>query len=1681
MKAAADPISSSVQTLTLTADSQLMQDYLQSTGILVSTSASPAVAAFQNNDGDSEAVVIDVNGNLQHVCREALSDSGWNMYGLGAGFRAIAPVDSATLWAIGLIDDAFWQNNHGRWTQFQIPLPSGATAMQISAGTDGTIWTLDDQGNAYAMGSSLSTGSAWSALNGPALKHPPTGAGNACWAIDNNGAVINWNGAQWSTVALPQSQPASWVSVGSDGTLWALDTSGVLYQYVNSVFQAMAGALPGVGYFSASSAASLWATAATNPADLQGDYSLFQFTDGTWQSMHSPPLSYGDENPPQVSVGAEGSVCLLDSGTGTVWRQSISGWTPKKMSVNVQSIAAEGAATGAAWAVDADGTFWRNFGSRWVNGQPSLPNAAKASQVSVGTDGTVWALDMARNLYVKNGLSWSQLSASTFPQQPPSGSADNCWTIDYAGELLVSNGSEWDVVRLPDNAAKATFVSVGTDGSVWVVVTGGSGGSANTCYQYLSGAWQEAGGNFAQAPVGRTNDLWCVTSTGAVCHSGDAGQTWSIDNTAPAAIKRLAVGPDGSVWALDTSGTAWMNPSWQRLMRPTGMTGWSEASNCASVAAGRDEDGMRYVFFIDRNGGLNYTVEVLPHTWIDPLQLVDQGVSNLGLTNRQDTGELIVYGIAGSSLVVAAKSDRSDPTSFVASNLSPSFGPPGQPLGALSSIEFSAVNASDWYWFSLLGSNASPAYPAGSLIMAASHPPDNRVQFWPVANSPTQTVPGGLTRLVSLPWRLQSGQSPCAVIMDGNQQIQVVSVVPTLTGAEFAGSFLLLTGSGTFLSTDVTAVAAVLQSESGSLPQPRLYATAPITSGGTTTALWMLQQIDASVPVSQSAAWSPWIPLGGSYAVLTTGPSSLDTETLFAVGTDGSLHSISQDAVTGKWTDLEVNRPSVAGVEMDTVAMYQTQITLTDQNGVPQGNVPVTITAESPVTVWVENTLCAIDADQGVTWNTDATGKIYIRTLATDLHAPSLTFQADGLPAGTQSVYPAQHVHDFLAGTGQLAVGGGQPTNFTADALQAQWPKVQPAPPNNSYDNAVTNAKQIAAMTKSAPSRGATIAGWAADLSDPAHPRFQTFSTSEALADYRRQLDQRLEAGLPGLLDSWWDHVKHAAEDIVHAIKKDAMRVDTLTVDTVNQAVYLTLYVGDLLVGTFELVVKTVEDAIHAIEVVLKTFVADIEEIIEWLMLLFKWEDIWATKEKLEGFLLQALSIGQDQIGALRSAAEGLFTSIKDTFSADFDTMIATLQSGSFPYKTFADLPQWPSASTTVAGAALHQSALGSLQSPGSIVHSTWLLSKVLRNITPSLNFGPAASINLAGLINAMNAPALVEDLKQATTDFENYFMDVFKDPEQFAQRTIVAVLQEVKDLLLALLDSLDGLAQAFLDLVEQMLGIMNGWFNQHLDIPVISPLYKFITTLLGTSESLTILHLFALLTAVPLTIIHKLLFNGQKPYDGIDVAALRPSAGHAPVGASETEAAKWNQSYLVTGIVYSGAVALVDGLIMVQRPADPPTPPIRIATSFSRSLTDILGMVQRINCWPGMFPNLPHPENATAGWLLANWCIYWFPPNVDAAFNPNDVPDVRIACLTVLGIAASISAAVTMDSLNDYLAAQTVIQPWPLILSFMMSPEVRTTVIESTDGLGDSAYLKLVADMLINLGVSTLHYAGNS
>ena len=83
-----------------------------------------------------------------HVCRQKQSDRGWNIYGIGAGFKQIAGVDSATVWGVSY-DGKVWQNHHGIWTGADFP---DAPAQAVSVGTDRTVWALDPAGNLFVAG-----------------------------------------------------------------------------------------------------------------------------------------------------------------------------------------------------------------------------------------------------------------------------------------------------------------------------------------------------------------------------------------------------------------------------------------------------------------------------------------------------------------------------------------------------------------------------------------------------------------------------------------------------------------------------------------------------------------------------------------------------------------------------------------------------------------------------------------------------------------------------------------------------------------------------------------------------------------------------------------------------------------------------------------------------------------------------------------------------------------------------------------------------------------------------------------------------------------------------------------------------------------------------------------------------------------------------------------------------------------------------------------------------------------------------------------------------------------------------------------------------------------------------------------------------------------------------------------
>jgi hypothetical protein len=1360
-----------------------------------------------------------------------------------------------------------------------------------------------------------------------------------------------------------------------------------------------------------------------------------------------------------------------DGALHQIWPQqgSVTGWG------DWQPFTSEGT-NGAAFdafalATDVTGTapavFAASSGVLWISGrqQPST---------------TGWG-----NWNPLNGPQhWQPVGSAPVLSQAPCGNGTQLWAIDAEGVVYQSNdsGQEWSAAGFPSAAAS---ISSGTDGNIWGV-SKASGSNASSCYRFENGKWTEiATGEFAQAPVGALSELWAIDKSGSenVLRSNDGGASWWKDTNIPAKTQQIAAAADGSVWLVDANGNPSLCPAWQRIMQPVQMPGFIVPGGCKEVAAGQNQFGDRYVFCIDNSGKLSFSCEVMHHAWVD-FEVIGTWphLSRLGVTRQQDTNELIAYALnSGEVLIVRQPNQRYSPFAWTSRLVSVD-----GVYNGLSDLEVIAIDANHWYCFGLISGTL-----AGVEVTSAL--PGWTIQFSLINEA------ANLASIVRLPWKRKS-PNPSVAAIDNSGTLQVIDVT-TQYGTPYSANIAALTGNGALWPSGATSISAVLQSSDVGPSQMRFYATAPAT--GSSGSLWVIRRINESVQMSNADGWSSWIPLGGNQVALATGPCFAASDTLFTFDAGTlSLTAVSQNETTGKWTIGEVKRPSRSGDEIETVPMYYTDVTVTNSLGVPQPQVAVNITSETPIMAIIGGEAFEVDAVRGVTCNTNNVGKLIIRTMAEGLHAPALTVTVLSPDENTQAlkgsgaattIQPSGNVYNFLAGTGKLPLGGAPPASFNVGTLQAFKCGI----PTDTANSVVTNVASICKLPGSTAGPGEP-AGFAVDRSHPDRPRFQVFWTKEELALYQEQHRRRLESGLVG---GFWSHIwhgiKHAAEDVVDGIKKGVTSVEHFVVDAANKTVSFTLKIAGEIVTTFDMVVNTIKDAVLAIEAIVATLVADIEAIIKWLMLLFDWENIIATQKALAGYINQMFTLANSEIGSLRDKVKSLF----NQWSGQFQDMMAKVI-GNFEGPVSSLPTNWCTGSPA-AGMQSPRSRLrdtASLPSGGSSAHASWMLHKVLNYLTPSLSFGSGVALDPSEFLNAFQGQNILTQFGDAFSAFWQGLVDIFKDPAKFVDLSIATFLKVAEHLVLAFLEFIEGLIGAVLDLVQAILNGIDSMFNHSLHIPFISSLYRLVT-----GEDLTTLGLGTLVIAVPFYILHRLVFDSSPFSETAKGEARAAAAGTESTSltthlmpATETavsegagsslgdSAQRWKDAYLTLGMVNWIVGFVHDAATCAKQDSAQPT--INMMSLFS----DIAQTGLLLCSWPDSrgfpFVSLSNDDAYETAWLT--WGISGTIPVYDLgvmAFKNSD-PDVQelgdyepvfettmgLGILLFGTIAGVLGYTGSPRSVNAAGLSEYLVSPWATILQFTLLPELRSTIEESV--YIDPAWLILGLDFIINAVVPNLN-----
>ncbi|MBT3342109.1 MAG: hypothetical protein HN404_03835 [Gemmatimonadetes bacterium] len=210
----------------------------------------------------------------------------------------------------------------------------------------------------------------------------------------------------------------------------------------------------------------------------------------------------------KISVGSNGTVWTVGRGNDlTVWRGSGSGTDWEKMGLDdVYQIA--GSPNGTAFVVKQDRTIQHFDGSEWfqIDGV--------ASDISVGSDGTVWTV--GRQPY---GAVWRD----------------------------TGDGRGWQEMGLPDDGA--VQVDGGPDGTAYVVK------QDHTIWHFDGSTWFQIDGLASDISVGSDGTVWTVGTRprGAVYRGSGNGRDW--ESMGPDGAAQIDCGPDGTAYVVNQDGS----------------------------------------------------------------------------------------------------------------------------------------------------------------------------------------------------------------------------------------------------------------------------------------------------------------------------------------------------------------------------------------------------------------------------------------------------------------------------------------------------------------------------------------------------------------------------------------------------------------------------------------------------------------------------------------------------------------------------------------------------------------------------------------------------------------------------------------------------------------------------------------------------------------------------------------------------------------------------------------------------------------------------------------------------------------------------------------------------------------------------------------------------------------------
>lgn len=1102
---------------------------------------------------------------------------------------------------------------------------------------------------------------------------------------------------------------------------------------------------------------------------------------------------------------------------------SSSGWNFCGIGAVIESITA--ANSGSVWITDKAQGIWMsnaghwNFISTFPGGEPSL---------SVGTTGTVYGLvnqDHNYHLYIFDPVSRSFDDHGIVPiTLAPVGKPDSLWSI-AGGKLFTNQYGSWHEVYAPfESGDVPSRVSIGGDDSIWILCGNGSIYSYDppsvTCKKL-----EHVPSDITSFGAVSARILYVLTIDSRESRVlTNATGTWEEIPYPATPINNISVGGDGSLWALDDRGRSWLwfDGAWVRQITPTDLSGVTGGHKVTEVVIGQHSNGgIQYAFFIMNNNlwsaRLVGTIGDYGGYWTEIGQ-VFAGCSSIAAVNDPANYALLIYGVSVGGNFVLVQYNESNKWVAAEHTIKPS----------LKGIRPHFVFDGSWLTYAVI--NSQLYVGQGSLRSPA-----------PTLNpAKTNGAPARLQSLISFSTSPHGMSGTLLAAIDSLNQVWIVS------GSGGTTYFTQLSNAVEPGLGPVQGVVAMLRPVEGA----RLYAR------DRNNMLWIIRQTGTIInkaPVPNTIVWSDWHPLGNTCIALGTGctipapgsPLSAPVD-LFSLDAGYEVNVLSEDATTGALTDLVMLKPDGTNADAEYVTRYVSQITVsgTDSrtgNSTPQVEFQLEVTSSEAIGIWVGSNLYNVSSEKPALLTTDQLGRITFAFFASDLHTPTFFFKAEGLN-DPPSLYPAHAINKYLAGDSDAIPN--RPV-FTPDGSALLNAQMQTGPGWNTDPTPFVQSQN----KDKAPKVADAITSIYALPVDPDGTSGQWSVAAEQPADMSAS--------------GFWHDLCKFPHDIEHAIKQDALKVLDIVVKVEERVVAFTMQLASGLSQVLHLAINTIRDIVSAVKSVFRYVERGIEEAIDWLKALFNWNDIINTKNVIEACLNGIMTKLVENFNPNSPVYAGtLFDKYMDELESSVLSGFDKAKEHFSRHQTFAqcaDSVPYPEGARPIGNNPLDPASLQGAQTSNGT--QTNYVHTHVNNYTNQGGTFPTGDGSSDNILQSF-FESIERNLKQGKFKDEHMktidsLKSIFSDPANFANVVMYDIITAFEDLVDILLKVIQGVIDALISLTGGAIAGFQVMMNKPINIPVISWIYREVA-----HHPLTILDLFCLILAVPVTLLYKLTFG---------------------------------------------------------------------------------------------------------------------------------------------------------------------------------------------------------------------------